>query len=216
MPTCIITTDTLGRQAYMMDQGAMASLAQEPVPADVLDGVADDGWLHIATGAPLGYALVADAARRRGLNVALDPAQELRFQYDARSLEGLARYAQALFLNEAELAVACKMVDAAGPEDLLDLVELLVVTRGPKGASLYRPNLAALHQPAFAVPLVDPTGAGDALRAGWYAALRSGKDHETALKWGQAAAAICIQHIGAQDHLARPPEIDQLLGKATR
>lgn len=214
MPSCVVVTDTLGRQAYLMDQGAMASLELEPVPADVAGGLAEDGWLHIATGSPLGYALAADAAKRHGLSIALDPGQELRFQYDARSLEGLARYAQCLFVNEMELEAACTMLEASGPEDLLQLVETVVVTRGAKGASLYRAHAKPVHQRAFAVPLVDPTGAGDALRAGWYAALRAGHDPETALRWGQAAAATSIQHAGAQDHLLAPPDLRRLVGDA--
>src|SRR5205085_516228 len=66
-PTCTIVTDALERQCYLMDQGAMGSLREEPVDASALDGLAPSGWVHVATGPPVGYAWVLDAARRRGL-----------------------------------------------------------------------------------------------------------------------------------------------------
>jgi sugar/nucleoside kinase (ribokinase family) len=61
---------------------------------------------------------------------------------------------------------------------------------------------------------VDPTGAGEAMRAGFYAALSDGLDMEKALRWGQAAAAVKVQYVGAQEHVVRPEEIKAMLAKA--
>jgi adenosine kinase len=211
-PTCYILTDLLDRQSYVMDEAAMGRIDEHPAGPELLNGLTEDAWLHVTTGNPLGYAHVVDAARRSGIPVALDPGQELRFQYDTRSFEGLLDQAQAFFCNEPELRVACDFLGYGGPEQLLDHVDSVVVTRAEKGASLYRSKQKPLHLPAFPVRVVDPTGAGDALRSGWYAALHAGKTQDEALRWGLAAAAVKVQYVGGQDHVVRRAEIDPLVG----
>ncbi|MEA3202598.1 MAG: nucleoside kinase [Thermoplasmata archaeon] len=210
-PTCFILTDLLDRQSYAMDQGAMGRIDEHPAGPELLNGLADDAWLHVTTGSPLGYAHLVDAARRAGIAVAFDPGQELRFQYDTRSFEGLLDQAGLFFCNEPELVVACDYLGYGGAEQLLDHVDAVVVTRAEKGATLYRAKKKPFALPAFPVRVLDPTGAGDALRAGWYAALHAGKDQEAALKWGLAAAAVKIQHVGGQDHVVRRAEVDAVL-----
>jgi sugar/nucleoside kinase (ribokinase family) len=211
-PTCTILTDLLDRQCFAMDQGAMAAMAENPPAPALVDGLAAGGWLHVATGDRLAYAPVADAARKAGVLVALDPGQEITFQYDARSFEGMLGLADALFVNEAELRVACDFLGYGAPEQFLDHVDTVVVTRAEKGATLYRAKGKPAQVPAIATAhVVDPTGAGDAVRAGWYAALAQGRPMEQALRWGMAAASIVIRHPGPQDHVVRRAELDPLL-----
>jgi sugar/nucleoside kinase (ribokinase family) len=211
-PMCTILTDLLDRQCYAMDQGAMGAMAENPPPAALVDGLSPGGWLHLATGDPLAYAPVADAARAQGTLVALDPGQEISFQYDPRSFEGLLDLSDALFVNEHELRVACDFLGYGAPEQFLDHVDTVVVTRAEKGATLYRAKGKPAQVPAFPVPrVVDPTGAGDSVRAGWYAALAEGRPMEQALRWGMAAASVVIQHPGPQDHVVRRPELDARL-----
>jgi sugar/nucleoside kinase (ribokinase family) len=211
-PMCTILTDLLDRQCFAMDQGAMGAMAENPPPPALVDGLAPGGWLHLATGDPLAYAAVADAARSRGALVALDPGQEISFQYDARSFEGLLELSDALFVNEHELRIACDFLGYGAPEQFLDHVDTVVVTRAERGATLYRAKGKPAQVPAFPVRrVVDPTGAGDAVRSGWYAALAEGRSMEQALRWGMAAASIIIQHPGPQDHVVRRPELDATL-----
>lgn len=208
-PTCTILTDLLDRQCYAMDQGAMGQMAGNPPSMELIDGLAPGGWLHVATGDPLAYAPIADAARSKGVLVALDPGQEISFQYDARSFEGLLGLSDALFVNEHELRIACDFLGYGAPEQFLDHVDAVVVTRAERGATLYRAKGKPAQVPAFPVPrVVDPTGAGDAVRSAWYAALAEGRPMEQALRWGMAAASLVIQHPGPQDHVVRRPELD--------
>jgi nucleoside kinase len=209
--TCFILTDLADRQSYAIDQGPMADMAADPPGAHLLNALPEGSWVHFATGNPLAYAPLAHAAREAGYKVALDPGQELRFMYDRRSLEGLLSMSDLLFVNDFELQVACDLLQARGPDDLLGLVPGLVVTRGAQGATLHRRGRPPATQPAFPVRALDPTGAGDALRAGWYAALHAGRGEEEALRWGQAAAAFCVQQVGAQERVARPADLDALL-----
>jgi len=213
-PACYVITDLLDRQAYIMDEGAMHAMAEHAPPPALLDGVAPGGWLHLATGDPVVYAVAADAARERGLRVALDPGQEMRWRYDRRSFEGLLNLSHALFVNEEELRVACDFLRYAAAEQFLDHVDTVVVTRAAKGASLYRRKAKPVHLPAFPTKVVDPTGAGDALRAGWYAALHAGHPMESALRWGLAAAAIKVRYVGGQTHIVKRAQLDSVLATA--
>lgn len=213
-PTCFILTDLLERQSYVMDQGPMAQAPEHPPPAALLDGMGAGDWLHVSTGEPLAYAGIMQAARDAGIGVGFDPGQELRFLYDSRSFEGLLNQADVFFCNEPELRVGGDYLGYGSAEQLLDHVDTVVVTRGAKGASLYRSGKKSLHANAFPVArVVDPTGAGDSLRAGWYAALQSGKTEDEALRWGQAAAAVKVQHAGPQGRIVRPADIAALLGR---
>ncbi|MCA1819319.1 MAG: carbohydrate kinase family protein [Thermoplasmatota archaeon] len=212
-PTCFVLTDLVERQAYCMDEGPMRDIGQFPPPSSLLDGMRKGDWLHVATGDPLGYAALADEARLKGLSVALDPGQEMRFQYDVRSLSGMLSLADILFLNEEELRVACGILDRASAEELLGLVPAVVVTRGAKEVTLHRRGEPPLHVPVEPVRVVDPTGAGDAFRAGWYAALGAGRPWDEAVRWGSAAAGVVLQHVGAQGRVVRKADIATARGK---
>jgi len=212
-PTCTILTTQDHEQAFCMDQGPMGTMQEHPPDPALVEGL--EGWLHVATGDPRAYQGIAEAARNAGVPVALDPGQELRFQYDGRSFERLLEKADAFFVNHHELDVALRLLGYGDPIQILDHTDLVVVTRGKDGADLYRPRKKTLRQPAFPVAhALDPTGAGDALRGGWYAALREGKDVETALRWGQAAAAVAVQHAGSQERVVKPADLRERVPEA--
>ncbi len=211
-PTCFVLTDLVDQQAYAMDQGPMATMAAHPPTPRLVEGLGPGDWLHVATGDPKAYERLMEHARGQGLSVAFDPGQELRFLYDARAFERLMERADVLFCNDAELQVAYNLLGYADPEQLLDHVDAVVVTHGSRGASLHRSRRKPVHLPANPVPrVVDPTGAGDALRAGWYAALRRGQDFEGALRWGQAAGAAKVQVAGPQTRALRLADLGVLV-----
>lgn len=198
-PTCYVLTDLVDRQAYAMDQGAMAAMAANPPPPRLLEGLGPGDWLHLGTGDPAAYRAMAQQARQQGLSIAADPGQELRFLYDAKAFQTLLEASDFAFLNDAEVQIALDLLGYGDPVQLFDHLEAFIITHGANGASLYRSRKKPLHVPAKSVPrVVDSTGAGDALRAGWYAALRAGHGFETALAWGQAAGAAKVQLAGPQ------------------
>ncbi|MGB1697812.1 MAG: PfkB family carbohydrate kinase, partial [Thermoplasmatota archaeon] len=162
-PTCFILTDAAGEQSYMMDQGAMTP--PYTVPLTLLDGVTQ---VHIGTGDPAAYLPFATEARNRGIPVAFDPGQEIHFAYDSNSFEALLNKANTFWCNEVELEKAFQFMRYGDPVQLLDHVDTVIVTRGENGADIYTPK-GKQHVPAAPATVVDPTGAGDAFRAGYYA-----------------------------------------------
>ncbi len=193
-PTCYILTAPDGEQAYCMDQGAMTS--PYTVPPSVLDGIA---WLHVATGDPNSYLPIMQEARNQGLQVALDPGQEIHFAYDAKSFAAALDAADVLFVNEVELAKAYDFMAYGDPLQFLDHVDAVVITRGGNGADLVQEQ-GTTHVSAPAVAVVDPTGAGDALRAGWYSALFAGRTMVDALHRGVQAGSAAVQFEGPQPY----------------
>src|SRR5262249_49005498 len=87
----------------------------------------------------------------------------------------------------------------------------VAVTCGKEGADLHRMNRPGHHQPAFAVEVRDPTGAGDAFSAALAWALATGSDLEQAIRIGAAAGALATRAIGARASLPDATELRDLL-----
>ena len=71
-------------------------------------------------------------------------------------------------------------------------VEWLWLREGPSGSRLYGPDGKVRHIPAYRGEVVDVTGAGDAMLAGYLHALGQGADPAAAAEYGAAAAALTI------------------------
>jgi ribokinase len=86
-----------------------------------------------------------------------------------------------------------------------------VVTLGASGAHCWDGE-AELHSPGFVLPVVDPTGAGDAFRAGFLAACLFGSSVLTdVLDFANATAALKCRAVGAQTGLPTRAEVLGLL-----
>jgi sugar/nucleoside kinase (ribokinase family) len=91
---------------------------------------------------------------------------------------------------------------------------LVVVTLGEDGAIAWD-GVDETHVPGFDVPVVDPTGAGDAFRGGfaaaWAAAAPGTATLDQLLRVGNATAALNCRQVGAQRGLPTRAEIDAFL-----
>ena len=190
-PTCTIVEDRRHRQRTFIDQGAMAD---RPAGRDAAPpGLADYRWLHLTTGPPAAHLRLLALARRAGLKVAADPAQEIHYRWSPPDLRALLAGAELFFGNRAEVARALQLLGLRRPEELLEIVPLVVRTDGPRGAvafargeTLRRP----VHRPARIRSIV---GAGDAFRGGFYAGWFEGLPLAGCLDAGGRAAARWIE-----------------------
>jgi ribokinase len=126
------------------------------------------------------------------------------------------------------------------PPGLLDQVDLLVVNEIEAGAIIGRPepDMAALldlvprvvltlsgagsryadrdgrdeQVPAFRVEVADTTAAGDAFTGALAVAWGEGRDLLDAVRWANAAGAVCVQKVGASGALPERAEIEALYG----
>jgi adenosine kinase len=91
-------------------------------------------------------------------------------------------------------------------DDIAARVELVGVTYGENGSEL-RCGSDAVRIPIVAAdPLIDPTGGGDAYRAGLLKSLLLGWDLEMAGRVASLAATYAIEHHGPQEHSYTPEE----------
>ena len=127
-----------------------------------------------------------------------DPGQQI----PALSREQLIRLisgAQGLFCNDYEFdLIRHKMKTSL--EKLLIMTQMIIVTLGAKGSVIYNKN-REIKVPAVKVrKIVDPTGAGDAYRAGF---LKGLANNWSLKKCGQLAAWVAkhpVEHYGTQEH----------------
>jgi adenosine kinase len=136
--------------------------------------------------------------REKGIPYICDPGQSLS-KWDGNSLREWLKGSAALISNDYELEMIMKMTGLTR-EGILELTEKIITTLGEKGSHIFFPA-SDLHIPAAkASDVVDPTGAGDAYRAGLLKGMSSGRDIETSAKMGAVAAVYAIEHYGTQEH----------------
>jgi adenosine kinase len=125
-----------------------------------------------------------------GQQVSTVPAEDLK-----RGIEG----AEIVMVNEYELSMLCKRTGMSEAE-LQDSVPLLITTHGERGSRIYDKRLSAPVEVGIAKPeeYVDPTGAGDAYRAGFlYGYLRQW-DVTKCGRLGAVIASFALEHHGPQ------------------
>ena len=152
-------------------------------------------------------------ARREGAKTILDPAP-------AQTLPGhLLAQVDILTPNESE---ACMLIGRplgrVSPQDAPALAtEVLrmgsgaVILKLGENGCFYTDGTVQIHSPAFAVDAQDTTAAGDTFNAALAVALAEGMCTESALRFGNAAAAISVTRRGAQASIPSRSEVDELL-----
>lgn len=144
-----------------------------------------------------------------GIDFAADPSQQLT-RLEPEETRTLVDGARWLFTNEYEAAVLCERTGWRQSE-VLDHVGVWVITLGAEGARLLRAGGQVTDIPAVPVTAIaDPTGAGDAFRAGFLAAVGWRLPEETAARLGCALAALALEAVGPQDYTVTA---DTLLGR---
>ncbi|MCA0242123.1 MAG: ribokinase [Proteobacteria bacterium] len=189
-----------GQNAITVAPGANAALQPDHLPP--LAGI---GQLLLQLETPLptvtAYAL---AARAAGLSVTLNAAPALSLPAELRSALDL------LIVNEGELAA---ITGVAGDLDTaLSLLSVpnVVVTLGARGLRA-RCDGVRLDQPAFEVPVVDTTGAGDTFCGALVAERLHGSGWPNALRFASAAAALACTRPGAQASIPTRDEVLKFL-----
>ena len=96
-------------------------------------------------------------------------------------------------------------------QDAFENIEEAVITLGSFGSVLMNGNNIDYEGPVDVGEVFDATGAGDAFRGGFYAALFRGYSSKAALKFGNAMGALSIKGEGPQHYEADWPLIQNLI-----
>ncbi|QFG25789.1 carbohydrate kinase family protein [Actinomadura sp. WMMB 499] len=194
----LCNTDQEQNQIATFYAGAMSearTIELQPV-ADRVGGL---DLVLISPNDPEAMLRHTDECRDRAIPFAADPSQQLA-RMDGPEVRRLIDSAAYLFTNEYEKALCEEKTGWTG-EEILSRVGVRVTTLGAKGVVIDRQGQEGIHVPCVAVDsIVDPTGVGDAFRAGFLTALAWELPLERAAQVGNAIAAHALEAAGPQEY----------------
>ncbi len=188
-----ITTDLDNNQIIAFHPGAM-NFAHENKVADASD-------IKLGIIGPNGKdAMIEHAAdfAQQDIPFIFDPGQQLP-QFDGDDLLTFLDQSTYAIVNDYESEMMLEKTGLTLAE-LAAKVEALIVTRGGKGSEVYADGDMINIASAPISEAVDPTGCGDAYRAGIMYGLTQGRDWKTCGQLGSLCGAIKIEQSGTQQH----------------
>ncbi len=188
-----ITTDIDDNQITAFHPGAMSHSHLNAVPGD--------GSIRLGIVAPDGRDGMLQHAQQfadHGIPFVFDPGQGLPM-FGADDLAWFIERAHYVALNDYE---AKMLVEKTGRSlaTIARKVEALVVTHGGRGSRIYTGGDVLDIPIAPAREVVDPTGCGDAYRAGLLYGIEHGLDWGTTGRLAAVMGALKIERGGAQNH----------------
>ncbi|HWS23975.1 MAG TPA: carbohydrate kinase family protein [Anaerolineales bacterium] len=127
-----------------------------------------------------------------------DPSQQV-LRLEGSELERDLSGAHFMFVNDYEIGLIKKKTGLGMPE-LLQKVNIIVVTKGAEGAVIYSQDKEIFIPVIKEERVVDPTGVGDAFRGGFLSGYAHGWDLEFCARIGSLAAVYCLEQNGTQNH----------------
>lgn len=140
----------------------------------------------------------AKTYKNMGISYICDPGQSIT-AWNGKALMEWIDGSKMLISNDYELELIMKMTGIT-KRGLLDMTKLIVTTFGEKGVLVSSAEFDTSIPAAKAHEVVDPTGAGDAFRAGLIKGLVIGKNIEISAKMGAVAAVYAVEKYGTQEH----------------
>ncbi len=134
-----------------------------------------------------------------------DPGQQLA-RMDGPQVRELVDGARFLITNDYERALLETKTGWSSAE-VLSRVEVRITTLGPKGCLIESSDGTSTEVPAAPeTHRADPTGVGDAFRAGYLAGLAWQLGHERAAQVGSMVATYVLEHVGTQEYKLTPAD----------
>lgn len=197
-----ITTDLDDNQITAFHPGAMQQ--------SHLNRVTDAENVSVGIVAPDGRdGMIEHAAQfaAAGIPFIFDPGQGLPL-FGGDDLRAFIQQATWVAVNEYEWQLVQEKTKLSA-SDIAGQVEALIVTRGAEGSVIYAKGREIAIPTAKPQAVVDPTGCGDAYRAGLIHGILHGRDWETTGRIASLLGAIKIESRGTQNHRFTPAEFEQ-------
>jgi adenosine kinase len=194
----VCTTDAANNQIASFYSGAMSEAGGIEL-GPVADRVGDLELVVIGPNDPKAMVRHTEECRQRGYRFAADPSQQLAWA-DGEMIRGLVDGADLLFTNEYESHLL-QQKTGWHEDEVLARVGTWVTTRAAEGILVRQTDAEPIS--VIAVPEtkpVEPTGGGDALRAGFIAGRMWGLSLERATQLGSAVATAAVEVIGTQEY----------------
>jgi len=136
--------------------------------------------------------------KRSKIPYIFDPGQQIT-SLNPKGLNLAVKSAKVLIGNDYEVELILKKLNLK-KQALTKLVEILIITKGEKGSEIYSQNKKIIIPAAKPRVVLDPTGAGDAYRAGFIKGLVMGWDLERCGRLGAVTAVYTVEKYGTQTH----------------
>jgi len=202
-----ITTDVDDNQITAFHPGAMDQAHTQAVPAKA--------GVKLGIVAPDGREAMLQHARQfkdAGIPFIFDPGQGMPL-FSGEELKAFIDMADWVAVNDYESQMLERKTGLS-PYEIAQRVKGMIVTWGAKGAVIYTDGRRLDIPAAKAAAVVDPTGCGDAFRAGILYGLLHGLDWETTGQMASLMGAIKIASRGTQNHRFTRAEFDAQYEKA--
>ena len=202
-----ITTDADSNHITAFHPGAMTMSHQNKV--------ADAGSVKLAIIAPDGRdGMLQHAVDCVDLSIPFifDPGQGLPM-FNGAELEHFIELATYVAVNDYEAELLTERTNLS-LDQIAKRVTALIVTRGEQGAEIFTDDQRITIPCVPADQVVDPTGCGDAFRAGLLYGITNGMDWSTTGRLASLMGSIKIAHQGGQNHRPSRQEIEDRFQKA--
>ncbi len=197
-----ITTDLDDNQITAFHPGAMSY--------SHLNDVGDAEGVEIGIVSPDGRdGMVQHAAQfaEAGIPFIFDPSQGLPM-FDGEDLVRFIDQASYVTVNDYEWELVADRTGFSKP-DVAERVTALVITKGANGSEIHAGGKVYEIPAARPARTADPTGCGDAHRAGLLYGLSKGMDWETTGRIASLMGAIKIESYGTQNHVFEMAEFEE-------
>ncbi len=201
-----ITTDADNNQITAFHPGAMSNSHHNKVK--------EAGDVKLAIIAPDGRDGMVEHARdcaALGIPFIFDPGQGLPM-FSGDELKEFIELATYVAVNDYEAELLTERTRLTLSE-IAERVSALIVTRGEQGAEIFTAD-GKIDIPVVKVDkVIDPTGCGDAFRAGMLFGLTRGMDWMTIGRLASLMGALKIESQGGQNHAPTLEQIEQRFEK---
>lgn len=190
--TAHIVTDKGDNQitAFYMGSGARSYGKETNIGSDDIV-IVGAGNIHDMENFPI-------RAKKAGAKFLFDPGQAIPALAPSVIGEGL-QGADVLFVNDYELSMISNQTGLS-ESDIAERVSTLIITLGKDGSRVISEGSEQRVSAVAANEIKDPTGAGDAYRAGYIKGMRLGKSPADCAKLGSAVAVYAVESVGTQEH----------------
>jgi len=193
--SCFITTDKASNQITVFYPGAMAK--DPEISMKNLD-LSDVSMVIVAPTEPEAMMKWARECSELKVPYMFDPGMQIPRLSAEQLAEGIMG-STITIMNEYEFMMM-KEKTGLDKKDILEKVELFVETKGSKGSILSTRNTEVHIPAAKASRVADPTGAGDAFRAGLIKGYMEGAPLEITGKYASVTAVYAVEHKGGTEH----------------
>ncbi|HEX7814078.1 carbohydrate kinase family protein [Dyella sp.] len=192
-PQCFITTDLDNNQITAFHPGAMSSAHENHVRE-----IADASFAIVAPDSREAMLQHVDEFAARGVPFIFDPGQAMPL-FNGEEFRSMIEKATYVIVNDYESQLLQSRTGWSA-DDIAKRVHAYIVTKGPRGSQIHLAD-GTFHDipPARERQVVDPTGCGDAYRAGLIFGIMQGKDWPTVGRMASLMGALKVEHPGTQN-----------------